>query len=101
MLDAAARSNPGGRWWLKGDGCDLVSGLCESVDLKWSGDVDLGNGELQQSYKAYRELLDFYGKIVIGPNRHHSVITEQLRKCLQVMKEDKEFIVNSMILFPL
>ena len=31
MLDAAAASNPDSRWWLKGDGCDLVTGLGEPV----------------------------------------------------------------------
>ena len=30
----------------KGDGCDLVSGLEESLRQEWNGDVDLGNGEL-------------------------------------------------------
>ena len=44
VLDEAARSHPEVWWWVKGDGCDVTSGLQESVDHKWSGDVDLGNG---------------------------------------------------------
>jgi len=40
-------------WWLKADGCDLVKGLKESVKLKWSGDVDLNDGELQEQYNKY------------------------------------------------
>ena len=44
VLDEAARSHPEVWWWVKGGGCD---GLRESVDHKWSGDVDLGDGKLQ------------------------------------------------------
>ena len=45
MLDSAASvGGPNTWWWLKGDGCDLVSGLKESVRLEWSGDVDFNTG---------------------------------------------------------
>ena len=60
MLDAAARSNPSGQWWLKGDGCDIVAGIGESVRLiEWPGDEDLDTGELARAYAAYRSLLSF------------------------------------------
>ena len=54
MLDAALRSNPNAQWWLKGDGCDIVAGVGESVRLEWSGDKDLDTGELAKTYAAYR-----------------------------------------------
>ena len=97
LLDAAANSNPGAYWWLKGDGCDLVSGLGESVRLEWSGDVDLDTGELQQMYTSYRELLDFVDMIGIGDNGQQSTIVAHLQRCLQILKEDKEFILKGKI----
>ena len=33
-------------WWVKGDGCDLTSGLGESVSHEWSGDENLCDGKL-------------------------------------------------------
>ena len=42
---------------MKADGCDLVSGLEESVRHEWNGDVDLGSGELQILYDQYMHRL--------------------------------------------
>ena len=39
-MDAANNANPGTYWWIKGDGCDVIPGLGESVAGEWSGDVD-------------------------------------------------------------
>ena len=97
LLDAASNSNPGAYWWLKGDGCDKVTGLRESVRLEWSGDVDLDTGELQQTYTSYRELLGFVDMIGIGDNGQHSTIVSHLQRCLQILKEDKEFILKGII----
>lgn len=49
------KNHPSGRWWIKADACDVRSGLRESVKGKWSGDEDLGTGELQKLYKEYNE----------------------------------------------
>ena len=59
LLDAAAKANPGAYWWIKGDGCNLVKGLCESVAGVWSGDVDLNNASLQHSIDEYKSKLSF------------------------------------------
>ena len=37
---------------MKADGCDLVEGLGESVNLDWSGDVDKNDGK--RLYKHYK-----------------------------------------------
>ncbi len=74
---------------MKGDGCDLVSGLKESMRHEWSGDVDLDTGDLQQEFKAYRDLLDFYKAIRIGSN-----CVEDLGKCCQILLEEKIFILT-------
>ena len=33
------RGPPNSWFWIKGDGCDLVSGLSESTKMEWTGDV--------------------------------------------------------------
>lgn len=86
MLEAAARKNPGARWWLKGDGCDLVEGLKESMRLQWSGDVDLNTGDLQKEYESYKKSLDFAKNL--------SLSTPDLEKCSQLLIDDKKFVIN-------
>ena len=43
VLDEASATHPSSYWWIKGDGCDIVKGISESVSGKWSGDVDLND----------------------------------------------------------
>ena len=52
-LHSVSKANPHSIWYIKGDGCDVPS-ICESMDLKWSGDIDINTGERQASYQAYR-----------------------------------------------
>jgi len=40
VLEELASLNPKAQWWIKGDGIDVVKGLCQSVSGQWSGDVD-------------------------------------------------------------
>lgn len=56
-LDKAYTLHPQAKWWIKGDGCDLVSSFEKSLRQEWNGDVDLGNGELQQLYRTYQDSL--------------------------------------------
>lgn len=49
MLDEASKHHPNTWWWLKADGCDVVSGLAESMRGTWSGYVDLNNGDVDDS----------------------------------------------------
>ena len=82
MLESAARcSTVNTWWWVKGDGCDLVSGLQESVRMNWSGDVDLNTGELQAQYHAYRELIDFISLLGLEP----SLQLSNLSKCFTLL----------------
>lgn len=59
VLDDAARVHPSSWWWIKADGCDFVSGLCESVSGEWSGDVNLNQEVLDSAYKKYKERLEW------------------------------------------
>lgn len=36
----------------------MVKGLKESVNLKWSGDVDINDGQLQKQYEEYVSRLE-------------------------------------------
>lgn len=58
-LKTAKRHNPNGQWWIKADACDMRAGVMESMRHEWSGDVDLGDGQLQALHQQYMELLDF------------------------------------------
>ena len=49
MLDEAAKHHPNPWWWLKADGCDITSGLAESMRGVWTGDVDLNDGGLSNN----------------------------------------------------
>ena len=53
-LTKAKQGNPKGRWWIKADACDVRMGLRESVCGEWSGDEDLGSGELKVLYEEYK-----------------------------------------------
>ena len=71
LLDSA---NPNATWWIKGDACDLVPGLFESVDIKWSGDVDLNDGKLQQAYRAYKSKLEFVSEIGLKTRQERCIV---------------------------
>ena len=60
---------------MKADGCDLVEGLGESVNLDWSGDVDKNDRKLQQLYKHYSERLDFIRTLGMD-NRRNSIVQD-------------------------
>lgn len=53
MDEVLAVAPEGTSWWIKGDACDVVSGLGESVKGVWSGDVDVNDGKLQLLYEQY------------------------------------------------
>ena len=55
-LDKACKLQPDAVWWIKCDGCDVVSGLGDSVAKKWSGDIDLNDGNLKKQYEEYRRI---------------------------------------------
>ena len=56
-LDEAHRLLPNAKWWIKADGCDVISSLEESVTQDWHGDVDLGDGKCQLLHQEYIEHL--------------------------------------------
>ena len=78
-----------------------MPGLCESVQLKWSGDVDLNNGELQQSYQVYRSRPDFVSGVGLGCRQGRAAIEEDLRKIHRQLLCDKQFATQGAYLYTL
>lgn len=93
-MDAAAKANPGAYWWIKGDGCDLVKGLYESVAGVWSGDVDLNDGSLQRSFDEYKSKLSFISQIGLGSRQGKATIKDDLSIIHKQVLSDKEFIIK-------
>ena len=58
-IKLAASQLPNSRWWIKSDGCDVVSGLMESTRNVWNGDVDYGDGFVQEQHSEYLKRLKF------------------------------------------
>ena len=55
--------HPSAKCWIKADGCDVVSGLEESVCLEWNGDADYGTEAVQELYNLYRTRLSAADKL--------------------------------------
>ena len=94
LLDSAVKSNPHAFWWIKGNGCDILPGLCESVQLKCSGDVDLNTGKLQQSYETYKLRLKFVSEIGLKSRQERNMILEDLKKLHTQLTADKDFAIS-------
>ena len=94
MLDAAAKAKPNATWWIKGDACDVVPGLCESVQLKWSGDVDLNDGKLEHSYNLYKSRLEMVSTLGLGTRRTRPILMNDLSSLHREFLNHKDFIVK-------
>ena len=77
--------HPTARWWLKADGTDIQVGLRESMSNDWSGDVDWGNGDLQQKHKEYLEYVQFVRCMAVKQRRSLATIGGYLQKLLDKM----------------
>lgn len=96
-LDEASRLHPHGRWWIKADGCDIISGLEESTRLEWNGDVDFGTSEVQVLHKMYRDRLNHIDQIPtdISINENKLLVVQTLYNEKRTICEDIEFIDGS------
>ena len=99
MLKKLAAVNPNARWYIKGDGTDVVKGLWESVSGEWSGDMDLNDGKLSQLYKESQDRLAWVKCIGIG-NITTEQIKEQLTKALEDNSGDLAFVTSGALLVP-
>ena len=90
ILDKLAEECPGGRFWVKADGCDVNKGLRESLKHVRSRDSDLGDGLLQELYDLYIEKRNFYGKLGLG-ERRGKILTD-LDESLKKLEDDMLFL---------
>lgn len=60
--------------------------------MKWSGDVDLNDGTLQQSYKDYLSKLKFFAGLGIATRQ--CSLKEDLVAIHEQLLCDKEFIIQ-------
>ena len=92
MSKAASTSNDTTWWWIKGDGCDVVKGLCESVSGKWSGDVDLNDGQMNRLYQKFQQQVQWVDGIGLESRSTSDRVQSDLRVAMEYVDSDLEFI---------
>ena len=97
VLEEANKAHPGVWWWIKGDGCDITSGLGESVKHIWSGDVDLGDGKLQALHDEYRKRRHFVEGLGLDGRQGQWDISMDLLTLESALAADLDFIVSGTV----
>lgn len=92
VLDEAAIHHPEAWWWVKADGCDLVSGLAESVKGVWHGDVDLNDGDMKKQFDSYQSRLLEVKRLVVSSTSGRVGLCTQLASHEYRIKKDLEFL---------
>ena len=94
VLDAAAKGSPGVYWWIKGDGCDLIEGLGESVSgpVMWTY-----TGDLQRAYDKYKSKLELISGIGLVSRQGRATILDDLNKVYSELRNGKEFIIKGRV----
>ena len=77
---------------VKANGCDLVSGLAESVSEIWHGDVDLNNGELEAQYTAYQSRFQDIRNLTMATYPDRLGLCQQLGFFIHDIENDLEFL---------
>lgn len=95
-LKTAKRHNPNGQWWIKANACDMRAGVMESMRHEWSGDVDLGDGQLQALHQQYMELLDFVKGSGLNRRKPSVEIVKDLTQLMTTFQNDVEFLKDGL-----
>ena len=64
----------------------------ESMRHEWSGDVDLGDGQLEALYENYSTSLNFAKGIGLNRRKGHQQIVKDLQQQSTVLREDATFL---------
>lgn len=67
-------------------------GLRESMRNEWSGDIDLGDGDLQRRHGEYVKYLQFVRGVGVKQRRAYAVIKTDLEEQLRNIRDEKEFL---------
>lgn len=97
VLEEANKAHPGVWWWVKGDGCDITTGLGESVRNVWSGDVDLGDGKLQALYNGYLKRRKYMKGLGLDGRQGQWDISTDLLTLESDLRADIDFITSGKI----
>ena len=95
MLEELVSLSPDARWWIKGDGTDVVKGLWQSASGEWSGDADLNDGKLYQQFKIFCERKERMNSI--GMQESMEAIRTELTAIVGTVKDDLHFISSGML----
>lgn len=95
-LKTAKRHNPNGLWWIKADACDMRAGVMESMWHELSGDVELGDGQLQALHQQYMELLDFVKGSGLNRRKPSAEIVKDLTQLMTTFQNDVEFLEDGL-----
>jgi DNA gyrase/topoisomerase IV subunit A len=87
---------PTGRFWIKGDGCDVKQALQQSVKGVWNGDADLGDGNLQELRTDYEERMKDI-KNLVSPQDNVERVLVDLDKVAANLDTDKKFLTEGLI----
>ena len=68
----------------------------ESLRREWSGDVDLGDGQLEQLHQTYMQLISFIKGIGLEKRKPLQVVIQDLREELKTLKNDSEFLQSGL-----
>lgn len=79
---------------MKLDGMDVKACLMESVKGVWNGDVDLGDGKLQQLRSEYENRLQVFK--VLSKAESRNVLEDTLWRRLDELNTDKNFLLNGL-----
>lgn len=95
MLEELVSLSPDARWWIKGDGTDVVKGLWQSASGEWSGDADLNDGKLRQQFKIFCQRKERINSI--GMQESLEAIRTELTSVVDAVKDDLHFISSGML----
>ena len=85
------QANPDGRFWIKIDGTDVKTALMESMRGKWNGDVDLGDGALQELRKKYDERQKDITALADKEQSRENLVYK-LSGCIETISDDVTFL---------
>jgi len=76
VLQKLSAVNPNAKWWIKGDGTDIVKGFRESVSGQWSDDVDLNDGRFNELYKNHQDRIALVKRIGLDNATSNQIKTD-------------------------
>lgn len=87
---------PSGRFWIKGDGCDIKPALQQSVKGVWNGDSDLGDGTLQKLRTEYGNRI-MTCKNLASPQNDLEKVMDGIENVTADLETDKQFLTQGVM----